>query len=997
MQPDLIITPFGESADPGTIRPIPESTGPSDPKQNASWEKGFPISTMTAISAGGIPPEGPDMNGVLNAISEHTVFVGGGGQYKWSAAYVAAKGGYAKGSVIQSDDGLVSYVSTIDVNSSNFNTDPSSIGVSWEFYSGNGAGKDTELRQQLNSLAGAGVSGFSQSESYDPNTVGSALKERPTNSETTENINELVSAHNNSSSAHPELTAGISADADRAEQAAQIASSFAGIYDTVDLGITATNTSDQKYFSVPSSDASEYLILYKNNSGVALKVNTYPSASAIFSQNIIYDPFGEQLFHRPMLGLGTRLCYFGTINLFSPSTPYIGKPTLSSLNSNVQRIFTISNMGVTYGNRLRFLVDVQTDLPGPILSIFFRDSTSAVISVYNTPATSSAPPAGRNLLASPSLEIPSGTFYIEVRASGAGGKIELFATACGIGSSPPKIEYSPTPNRFKDLAVTQKNMWPDPFLRQYQSGIKYQNGWGFAQLAGQAIPAYVTRSNNSPYSDKSVIRIPSGAGQHDMNIDAGALGLKLGSKITFVLSVYSAQSVNLSIFGRNSSGGVVGDSSNTSYTWANGAALYEIRKSITVDQVMLDTVKFFQVRLLNGQTVGSTPIEICARGVFVGETDPLLFDDAIEDDKRSIQINRIGGFGNDTLCETQERLAAITFGSSFTKQYSSAHIGDSFTHLPQRWMQPFATYMQSRYGNDGPGWIGFGNPDSGSGNINGQNWQGISITVTGSWSSSYSSAPGPDICSVSSSDTGSQYRVNNIPAGISSARLYAPSAMSSMEYSVDGGSIWTTVDLSSDSGLSIVSLTIPSSGFNLWVRPKSGNCTVYGVQLQKSEGHVINKLGATGSSASQWASQTSSQIWKDSISSLNPNFVSVLLGTNDQTSSTAPWVFGGYIESIIKNIRSAVPLADIAVLMPAENQRSNNVSMAAYSSVVREICYRLNIAYHDLQQDYGISPIDYASTSARSWYSPDLIHPNPATDGGIPIAARLVKILKGGL
>ena len=220
MQPDLIITPFGESADPGTIRPIPESTGPSDPKQNASWEKGFPSPTMIPISSGGVPPEGPDMNGVLNAISQHTAFIGGGGQYKWSAAYVAAKGGYAKGSVIQSDDGLVSYVSTIDVNSANFNTDPSSIGVSWEFYSGNGAGKDTELRQQLNSLAGAGVSGFLQSESYDPNTVGSALKERPTNSETTENINAIVSAHNNSSSAHPELTAGISADADRAESAA---------------------------------------------------------------------------------------------------------------------------------------------------------------------------------------------------------------------------------------------------------------------------------------------------------------------------------------------------------------------------------------------------------------------------------------------------------------------------------------------------------------------------------------------------------------------------------------------------------------------------------------------------------------------------------------------------------------------------------------------------------------------------------------------------------
>lgn len=147
MQPDLILTPFGENADPSTIRTIPETVSPSDPKQNASWSKGFPIATMTAISAGGVPPEGKDLNGVLNAISEHTVFTEGGGQYRWSDEYVAAKGGYAKGAVIQSDSGDFSYISTIDGNSINFNSDPSSIGDEWLLYS------DYLLRKNL-SLTG---------------------------------------------------------------------------------------------------------------------------------------------------------------------------------------------------------------------------------------------------------------------------------------------------------------------------------------------------------------------------------------------------------------------------------------------------------------------------------------------------------------------------------------------------------------------------------------------------------------------------------------------------------------------------------------------------------------------------------------------------------------------------------------------------------------------------------------------------------------------------
>lgn len=138
MQPDLILTPFGEEANPGTINDIPESLTPSDPVQSASWKAGFPLVTMTPLSAGGIPPRGQDVNGALRAISRHSAFLGGGGQYKWSSEYVAAKGGYSIGDVIQANDGLNAYVSLVDGNTANFNTTPASIGTSWQIYSGTG-------------------------------------------------------------------------------------------------------------------------------------------------------------------------------------------------------------------------------------------------------------------------------------------------------------------------------------------------------------------------------------------------------------------------------------------------------------------------------------------------------------------------------------------------------------------------------------------------------------------------------------------------------------------------------------------------------------------------------------------------------------------------------------------------------------------------------------------------------------------------------------------
>lgn len=135
-QPKLITTPFAQDAPSGAVDPIPETLAPSDPIQNASWTLGFPNVTMIPLAAGGIPPRGQSMNGVLKAISEHSSFVGGGGQYKWDQDWVDAKGGYAKGAVLQSDDGLASYVSAVDNNTDNFNTDPDSIGTSWLPYSG---------------------------------------------------------------------------------------------------------------------------------------------------------------------------------------------------------------------------------------------------------------------------------------------------------------------------------------------------------------------------------------------------------------------------------------------------------------------------------------------------------------------------------------------------------------------------------------------------------------------------------------------------------------------------------------------------------------------------------------------------------------------------------------------------------------------------------------------------------------------------------------------
>lgn len=67
--------------------------------------------------------------------------------------------------------------------------------------------------------------------------------------------------------------------ADRAEVARNQAQLSAGIYASTAAGLAATVSG--KYFSVPTVDANDYLILYQNNAGTALEVKRYPSAAAV--------------------------------------------------------------------------------------------------------------------------------------------------------------------------------------------------------------------------------------------------------------------------------------------------------------------------------------------------------------------------------------------------------------------------------------------------------------------------------------------------------------------------------------------------------------------------------------------------------------------------------------------------------------------------------------------------------------------------------------------
>lgn len=115
--PKLIATPFAET---GARNDIPES-GASEP-QRATMQVGFPATTQTPISEGGIPPERADFNGAFHLTTSHLSFLNKGNWYGFDAAFAGQIGGYDKNAILMLDNGeLVQSTQAGNTNNPNVN------------------------------------------------------------------------------------------------------------------------------------------------------------------------------------------------------------------------------------------------------------------------------------------------------------------------------------------------------------------------------------------------------------------------------------------------------------------------------------------------------------------------------------------------------------------------------------------------------------------------------------------------------------------------------------------------------------------------------------------------------------------------------------------------------------------------------------------------------------------------------------------------------------
>lgn len=109
--PDKFPIVWGADAGGSYIRPIPEASQIGIEGGAASLTDGFPPLNFTPRSAGGVPPFGEDMNGILQQITAWSQWQNAGATVAFDAGFAADIDGYPAGAVLKStqENGLLWY------------------------------------------------------------------------------------------------------------------------------------------------------------------------------------------------------------------------------------------------------------------------------------------------------------------------------------------------------------------------------------------------------------------------------------------------------------------------------------------------------------------------------------------------------------------------------------------------------------------------------------------------------------------------------------------------------------------------------------------------------------------------------------------------------------------------------------------------------------------------------------------------------------------------
>ncbi|SAU52486.1 SGNH/GDSL hydrolase family protein [Klebsiella pneumoniae] len=356
-------------------------------------------------------------------------------------------------------------------------------------------------------------------------------------------------------------------------------------------------------------------------------------------------------------------------------------------------------------------------------------------------------------------------------------------------------------------------------------------------------------------------------------------------------------------------------------------------------------------------------------------------------------------YGMERLRETRMRMTKMTFAQAV--RLVVAMLGDSYTRTSARYVLKVAQILW-RYFNSagtaatvppiGYGWRSFGFDP------NGDNTDVIGTKVNrNGFTCAYNTGHGPDISSVTAAASGATISYSQDFSQGFDSFLFAEGGSGVIQCQATGGEP-VTIDLSAyPAGMQILPLVLPTTGSGtVTYTVITAPVTLYGVNIlnKTASGVLIHKMGGSGSHTRHWVTAMDAR-WLAAFESLGADLVTIMLGTNDQGAKISATTFRDYILTMIDNVRSVRPTADILLICPAENNRDggNSIPMTTYAEVMYKIARDdRDVAFLNMQASFGESHEDYAAGSARPWMIGDGLHPDPNT-GGYAIAGAITRAI----
>jgi hypothetical protein len=352
------------------------------------------------------------------------------------------------------------------------------------------------------------------------------------------------------------------------------------------------------------------------------------------------------------------------------------------------------------------------------------------------------------------------------------------------------------------------------------------------------------------------------------------------------------------------------------------------------------------------------------------------------------QTQNVNELNIDKLPNYKYKTAVINNGGS-ASLVVGLH-GDSWTHKTDQFSKYttfIAQYLRNKYGNGGGGFYDFG---ASSGSQFMRSIDPADATDTRSGTINYtdegSGAFGIN-CAHAEFTSGSSISLDVLTAHEKFVfHLLGGASYGTFRYRVDGGT-WVTVDASTLARYQTLDVVVSDAVHLLEFEFLTGNCIFLGVDMQRTDGVRVHKLGNRGLRASD-VNAVDADLWKAAVTALNMDVFTCLLGTNERSTSLLPATFKTNMQGIYSLVKDVNPYVDYAFIAPSNNRNSATYEMQEYSNELKDLASTLGEPFISLIPLFGSTE----KLIAKGFFF-DSVH--PTIDGGKAIQEYICnKLLK---